>query len=226
MKGMTKMSKKGRNAIEIPVYSLAEELLNSISHGLGALLGVAALVLCVVRSAMHGDAWAVVASCIYAGSLIILYCMSSIYHALKVNRAKKVFRVLDHCSIFFLIAGTYTPYTLVSLRGPLGWTLFGIIWAVAAAGITFNAIDLKKYKVISLITYVLMGWVIVIAVKPIIASAGINAMRLLLWGGISYTIGAVLYVIGKKKKFIHGIFHIFVVIGSVLHFFSIFLYVI
>ena len=143
-----------------------------------------------------------------------------------MNRAKKVFRVLDHCSIFFLIAGTYTPYTLVSLRGPLGWTLFGIIWAAAAAGITFNAIDLKKYKVISLITYVLMGWVIVIAVKPIIASAGINAMRLLLWGGISYTIGAVLYVIGKKKKFIHGIFHIFVVIGSVLHFFSIFLYVI
>lgn len=226
MKGMTKMGKKEKNAIEIPTYSLAEELLNSISHGLGALLGVAALVLCVVRSAMHGDAWAIVASCIYAGSLIILYCMSSIYHALKVNRAKKVFRVLDHCSIFFLIAGTYTPYTLVSLRGPLGWTLFGIIWAAAAAGITFNAIDLKKYKVISLITYVLMGWVIVIAVKPRIAAAGHKCHAAFVVGRNKLHNRSCALCVGKKKKFIHGIFHIFVVIGSVLHFFSIFLYVI
>lgn len=217
---------KNKKSIEIPSYTLGEELLNSISHGIGALLGVTALVLCTVRSAMHHNAWAVVASCIYGASLIILYCMSSIYHALKINRAKKVFRVLDHCSIFFLIAGTYTPYTLVSLRGPLGWTLFGIIWLAAAAGITFNAIDLKKYKIISLITYVLMGWVIIFAVKPLIAAAGSGAMKLLLYGGISYTIGAVLYVIGKKKKFIHGIFHIFVVLGSILHFFSIFLYVV
>lgn len=219
------MSKKEKRTIEIPRYTLAEELLNSISHGLGAFFGVAALVLCVVKSAMTHNAWGVVASCIYGASLIILYCMSSIYHALKVNRAKKVFRVLDHCSIFFLIAGTYTPYTLVSLRGALGWTLFGVIWAAAAAGITFNAIDLKKYKIISLISYVLMGWVIVVAVKPLIESAGMQAMKLLLWGGISYTIGAILYVLGKKKKFIHGVFHIFVVAGSLFHFFSIFLYV-
>ena len=217
------MANKGK--ITIPKYTLGEELLNSISHGIGALLGVCALVLCVVVAAMNSNVWGVVAGSIYGGSLIILYTMSTIYHALKVNRAKKVFRVIDHCSIYLLIAGTYTPYTLVTLRGGWGWTLFGIVWGAAALGITLNAIDLKKFKVLSMITYLAMGWVIIIAIKPMLAALAPGGLWLLLLGGISYTIGAVLYVMGKKKKYIHGVFHIFVVIGSMLHFFSILFYV-
>lgn len=212
--------------ITIPKYTLGEELVNSISHGIGALFGVLALVLCVVVSAIHGDAWAVVASAIYGSSLIILYTMSSIYHALKVNKAKKVFRVIDHCSIYFLIAGTYTPYTLVSLRGGWGWTIFGIVWGVAILGIVLNAIDIKKFKVLSMITYLAIGWVIIIAIKPMLDAVEPGGLMLLLWGGIAYTVGAVFYGFGKKKKYIHSVFHIFCLLGSVLHFFSILFYVV
>lgn len=219
------MAEKKESRITIPKYTLGEELLNSISHGVGALLGAAALVLCVVAAAMHGNVWGVVSGSIYGASLVILYTMSTIYHALKVNKAKRVFRVIDHCSIYFLIAGTYTPYTLVTLRGGWGWTLFGIVWGAAALGITLNAIDLKKFKVLSMITYLAMGWVIIIAIKPMLGALAPGGLWLLLLGGISYTIGAVLYLIGKKRKYVHGVFHIFVVIGSLLHFFSILFYV-
>lgn len=215
-----------KKKIAIPSYTLGEELLNSISHGIGALLGAAALVLCVVVSALHRDPWAVVASSIYGSSLVILYCMSTIYHALRVNMAKRVFRVIDHCSIYFLIAGTYTPYTLVSLRGPIGWTLFGIIWGAAIVGIVLNAIDIKKFKVVSMITYIAMGWAIIFAAKPMAAAIEWGGILFLILGGISYTIGASLYAIGKKRRYLHGVFHIFVVIGSTLHFFSILFYVI
>ena len=216
---------KKKSKITIPSYTLGEELLNSISHGVGALLGVAALVLCVVMAAVHNNVWGVVSGSIYGASLVILYTMSTIYHALKVNMAKRVFRVIDHCSIYFLIAGTYTPYTLVTLRGGWGWTLFGIVWGAAILGITLNAIDIKKFKVLSMITYLAMGWVIIIAIKPMLGAMQAGGLWLLLLGGISYTIGAVLYGMGKKKRYVHGVFHIFVVIGSVLHFFSILFYV-
>ncbi len=219
------IKQKKKSRITIPSYTLGEELLNSISHGVGALLGVAALVLCVVMAAVHGNVWGIVSGSIYGASLVILYTMSTIYHALKVNRAKKVFRVIDHCSIYFLIAGTYTPYTLVTLRGGWGWTLFGIVWGAAIVGITLNAIDIKKFKILSMITYLCMGWVIIIAVKPMISAMASGGLWLLLLGGISYTIGAVLYGMGKNKRYVHGVFHIFVVIGSVLHFFSILFYV-
>lgn len=225
IKRKSEYKEKKRSKITIPSYTLGEELLNSISHGVGALLGVAALVLCVVMAALKGNVWGVVSGSIYGASLIILYTMSTIYHALKVNRAKKVFRVIDHCSIYFLIAGTYTPYTLVTLRGGWGWTLFGIVWGAAILGITLNAIDIKKFKILSMITYLAMGWVIIIAIKPMLSAMAPGGLWLLLLGGISYTIGAVLYGMGKKKRYVHGVFHIFVVIGSVLHFFSILFYV-
>ena len=225
IKRKSEYKEKKRSKITIPSYTLGEELLNSISHGVGALLGVAALVLCVVMAALKGNVWGVVSGSIYGASLIILYTMSTIYHALKVNRAKKVFRVIDHCSIYFLIAGTYTPYTLVTLRGGWGWTLFGIVWGAAIIGITLNAIDIKKFKILSMITYLAMGWVIIIAIKPMLSAMAPGGLWLLLLGGISYTIGAVLYGMGKKKRYVHGVFHIFVVIGSVLHFFSILFYV-
>lgn len=217
------MSKK---ILKLPSYSLGEELLSSISHGVGTLLGVAALVLCVVRSVQHNDPWAVVASAVYGAALILLYCASTIYHALPVGRAKKVFRALDHCNIFLLIAGTYTPYTLVALRGPTGWVLFGIVWAAAILGIVFNAIDVERFKVFSMICYLAMGWVIVFAFRPFLEVAGWPATWFLLSGGIAYSIGAILYAVGKRVKYLHSVWHFFVLAGSILHFFSIYLYIV
>lgn len=217
-----------KKGITIPDYTLSEELMNSISHGFGAALGIVALVLCVVKSAMKGSVMAVVCSSIYGASMIILYMMSTMYHALKRNRAKKVFRVIDHCSVYLLIAGTYTPYTLVGLKGAIGWVLFGIVWAASIVGITLNAVSISKFKVFSMITYIAAGWVIIIAMKPLIDAIEFEGILLLLLGGVAYTLGAVLYMVGKKKnlKYAHSIFHFFVLIGSLLHFFSIYFYVI
>ena len=212
--------------IDIPKYSLGEELLNSISHGIGSLLAIAALVLTVTFSDIHHNVWGVVSCSIYGSSLIILYLMSTIYHALKVNKGKKVFRVLDHSSLFIFIAGTYTPYTLVTLNGRVGWTLFGIIWTAAIIGIILNSINMKKYKTLSLFLYLIMGWAVIFAFKPLSNNLDPMGLWLLIAGGISYTFGALLYAIGKKKKYIHGLFHLFVLLGSILHFFSILLYVI
>ena len=213
---------KGTN----PVYSLAEELMSSISHGVGTLLGVAALVVGVVMAAIYSDAWCVVSMAVYGATLVILYSMSTIYHGLKPNKGKRVFRVLDHCSIFLLIAGTYTPLTLVSLRGVLGWVLFGIVWAAAILGIVFNAVNLNRFKIFSMICYIAMGWVIVFAFKPLLDIMRTGGIVLLIAGGVAYTIGAVLYGIGKKVKYMHSVFHFFVLAGSILHYFCILLYVV
>lgn len=211
--------------ITIPRYTLGEELISSISHGVGALLGVAALVLCIVRGAIAGDAWKVVSGIIFGATLIILYTMSCLYHALKVNRAKRVFRVIDHCTIFLLIAGTYTPYTLVSLRETVGWWVFGIIWAAAVLGIVMNAISLKKFARLSVALYLVMGWMIVFAYQHMVNAVPQSGMTLLILGGVAYTVGSILYGIGSKIKYFHSVFHFFCLIGSALHFFSIYLYV-
>ncbi|MCL2518020.1 MAG: hemolysin III family protein [Oscillospiraceae bacterium] len=213
------------NSITIPKYSLSEELINAILHGIGASLGITALVLCVVKSAIHTGAKAVVCSCIYGASLIVLYMMSTMYHSLKPNRAKKVFRVIDHCSIYFLIAGTYTPFTLVAIGGAWGWVLFGIVWGCTALGITLTAVNIQKFKVFSMIAYIAEGWVILIAFNQLLKAVEFGGVLLLLLGGVLYTVGAVLYGIGKKIKYFHSIFHMFVLAGSILHFFSIFFYV-
>lgn len=215
-----------KEKITIPKYSLGEEITNAILHGVGALLSIAALVLCVVFSAIHGSAYAVVSSCIYGSTLIILYTMSCLYHSFKVNNAKRVFRIIDHCSIFLLIAGTYTPYTLVSLNGALGWSMFGVIWGCAIIGIILNAIDLNKYKVLSMILYIAMGWAVIFTFKPLVDAIDMSGIYLLLSGGIVYTIGAIFYGIGRRIKYMHSVFHCFVLAGSILHFFSILLYVI
>lgn len=215
-----------KEKIQIPNYSLGEEITNAILHGIGALLAIAALVLCVVFSAIHHNPYAVVSSCLYGSTLIILYTMSCLYHSLKVNNAKRVFRIIDHCSIFLLIAGTYTPLTLVSLDGPIGWTLFGIIWGVSILGIILNAIDLNKYKVISMILYIMMGWAIIFTFPRLLKVIDMAGIYLLVAGGIVYTIGAIFYGVGKKIKYMHSVFHFFVLAGSILHFFAILLYVI
>ena len=219
---------KKNHRVAIPSYTLAEELMNSISHGIGALFGLTALVLCLLRAAQSGDPWRIVSAAVFGTTVFLLYMMSCLYHALKVNKAKRVFRVFDHCTIFLLIAGTYTPFTLVTLRPEhpvLAWVIFGVIWGVGITGIVFNSINLKKFARISVACYVLMGWMIVIAYGPMVELIPAEGIRLLLWGGIAYTVGAVLYGIGAKKRYFHFIFHLFCLIGTILHFLAIYQYV-
>lgn len=213
-----------KTKIMLPKVSTAEELINSITHGVGALLGIGGTAVAIVWAALYGDAFSVVSASIYGAMLIILYTMSTLYHALTHKGAKYVFRIFDHCSIFLLIAGTYTPYTLVSLRGPLGWTIFGIIWGMTALGVVFNAISIEKFKIFSIISYVVMGWLIIFAAKPMMEVLAPPAFLLLLLGGIAYTVGIVFFAL-KKIRFMHGIWHLFVLAGSILHYFSILLYV-
>ena len=217
---------KLKDKIEIPKYNLCEELLSAISHGVGGFLSIAALVLCTVFSAIHHNVYAVISSVIYGSCSIILYTMSTLYHSFKPNNAKRVFRILDHDSIFLLIAGTYTPYALVALPKKIGWVVFGIIWSCAILGITLNSIDLKKYGKLSMVLYIIMGWMIIFTFKTLVASIDIVGIYLMLIAGMLYTIGLIFYGIGKKKKYMHSIFHFFVLSASILFFFSIFLYVI
>lgn len=211
--------------IAIPRYTLGEELINSISHGVGAGLGITALVLCIVKSCSPLDGYKLASSIVFGLTTTLLYLMSCLYHALKVNRAKRVFRVIDHCTIYLLIAGTYTPYTLNTLRGVTGWVLFGIVWGVGILGIVLNAVSLKKYAKLSVACYIALGWVVIFASKELIASLDRGGLWLLLAGGIAYTVGAVLYGIGAKKRYFHSVFHFFCLIGTALHFFSIYFYV-
>lgn len=213
----------------LPKYTKGEEIFNMTSHIVGGALGIVALVLCVVFSAIHRDGYAVVSSVIYGTMMIVLYTMSSIYHGLKPQgNAKKIFQVLDHCSIFLLIAGSYTPFCLVTFREYnliLGWTIFGIIWTMAVLGIILNSIDIKKYKVFSMICYLAMGWCIIAKANLLPSLLGINGVILLVTGGIVYTIGAILYGVGRKHKYMHSIFHLCICAGSLLHFLCILLYV-
>ena len=211
--------------ISIPKYSLSEELLNSISHGVGAIFGIVARVLCILKGCAAGDPWRIVSGAIFGATMLLLYLMSCLYHALKVNKAKRVFRVIDHCTIFLLIAGTYTPFTLVTLRDSVGWWLFGAVWGIAILGITLNAIDLKKFSKISVACYLLMGWAILSEIEPLRANLAPGGIALLVWGGVVYTVGAILYGIGSKVKYFHSIFHFFCLGGSVLHFLAIYQYV-
>lgn len=222
---MISQDEQRKHRIAIPHYTLGEELMNSISHGVGALFGIVTLVLCVVRAAQSGDPYRIVSGAIFGFTVLILYLMSCLYHALKVNKAKRVFRVIDHCTIFLLIAGTYTPYTLVSLRDSVGWWVFGVIWATAIVGIVLNAVSLKKFSKISVALYLIMGWMIIIAYQPMVQAIPSGGMQLLVWGGVAYTVGAILYGVGSRKKYFHSIFHFFCMIGTALHFLSIYLYV-
>ena len=201
-------------------YTLGEEIFNSVSHGVGGGLSIAGTVVLIVLAAIHSDAWGVVSSAIFGASLIILYTMSTLYHAITNPRAKAFFRIMDHNTIFFLIAGTYTPITLVPLRGALGWVLFGIVWGAAVLGIVFNSIDLEKFRKPSVVCYIAMGWVIVIAIKPMLQKVSPLSLWFLLIGGLFYTVGVIFYV-KKKKKYFHSIWHLFTIAGSVFHYFAV-----
>lgn len=206
--------------LNLPEYTKLEEFLNAFSHGVGAALSIVAIVLLIINSPF--DAKSIICVTIYSVSLFVLYIISTLYHAIFPGKAKKVFRVLDHCSIFVLIAGTYTPICLLLLDSVIGWILFFVVWIAAIVGIVFNSIDIKKFSKFSMICYIAMGWVVVFAFKPLIESITSMQLLLLVLGGVAYTIGAVLYVLGKKKKYMHSIWHIFVLLGSILHFFMIF----
>ncbi len=214
----------------LPTYTRGEEIFNMTSHIVGGGLGVIALIVCLVISIIHKNGYAIVSSLIYGITMILLYTMSSIYHGLSPKlKAKKVFQVLDHCTIFLLIAGSYTPFCLVTFMNynqELGFGLFAFVWVLAIIGIVLNSIDLRKYRVFSMICYLAMGWCIIFKINILPALLGMPGFILLLSGGIAYTIGAILYGVGSKVKYIHSVFHLFIVLGSILHFFCIVLYVI
>lgn len=207
--------KNERETLSLPPYSLGEEIFSAISHGAAALFGVTALVLLLVFC--EKTPIKVTSVSIYGGTMILLYTVSTLYHALRVNRAKHVFRVLDHCTIFLLIAGTYTPITLCSIEGWQGWTMFGVVWGAAALGIVLNSISLERFKKFSMICYMAMGWVVIFAIGIILKKMPATGLWCLLFGGICYSVGAILYGLGKKVPYMHSVWHLFVLAGSVLH---------
>ena len=212
----------------LPEYTKGEEIFNMVSHIVGGAFGVIALIACIIVSAIHGSVWGIVSGIIYGASLILLYTMSSVYHGMKPCTGKKVLQILDHCAIYLLIAGTYTPISLVAIAPvypALGWGLTAFQWTVAALAVTLTAIDLKKYNVFSMICYICTGWAVLPFMEQARQVLTQPGFLFLLWGGIAYTVGAILYGIGSRCKWFHSVFHIFVVLGSLLQLICIYFYV-
>ena len=216
------MAERKNKEISIPSYSLGEELFNAISHGLGALLSIAALVLMLIRAR---NALEVTTAAIFGTSMIFLYTISCVYHALSPGlRGKKVLRVLDHCSVFLLVFGTYIPASLLGVSGVRGWLLFGLVAFFTALGIVFTALDLERYQLAAVICQLLSGWSILMGVCNLRASAGLQGLIWMIAGGAMYTIGAILYGIGKNRKYYHSVFHVFCLLGTFCHFWAIYKY--
>ena len=223
------MQRTALAARTLPDYTRGEERFNMISHIVGGGMGIAATALCVIVAALQRNVYGVVSGAIFGASMVVLYTISSVYHGLRGGTGKKVLQILDHCTIYFLIAGTYTPFCLCTIREhnpALGWGTFGFVWALAAVGIVLNAIDLKRFKVVSMVLYLGMGWCIILTGKLIVSLLGGTGFALLLWGGVAYTVGAVFYGLGHKKRYIHSVFHLFCLVGSGLHVLCVLLYVI
>jgi hemolysin III len=206
------------------IQTLGEEIGNSVTHGIGAALSIAALVILVVFAALRGNAWHVASCTVFGVTLILLYLASTLYHALPQGRAKRVFRILDHATIYLLIAGTYTPFTLVTMRGAWGWSIFGAVWALAAAGIVYQSLLIGRMPALSTTLYVLMGWLVLIAFRPLLQALPWGGVAWLAAGGLCYTLGVYFFV--SRTKFAHMVWHLFVMAGSVCHFFAVLLYVI
>ena len=220
----TKLSER-----KLPTYTKGEEIFNMVSHIVGGAFGIAVTTLCIIFSAIHNNTYGIISGSIYGFTMILLYTMSSIYHGLKPNTtSKKVFQIIDHCTVYLLIAGSYTPFALCTFReynSTLGWTIFGGVWALAFIGITLNAIDLRKFRVFSMICYLVMGWCVIFRIDVIIKMIDMKGFILLLAGGISYTIGTIFYGLGVTKKYMHSVFHLLILLGSVLQFMCIIMYV-
>ena len=216
------MAERKKKEISIPSYSLGEELFNAISHGLGALLSIAALVLMLIRAR---NALEVTTAAIFGTSMIFLYSISCVYHALSPGlRGKKVLRVLDHCSVFLLVFGTYIPASLLGVSGVRGWLLFGLVAFFTALGIVFTALDLERYQLAAVICQLLSGWSILMGVSNLRAALGLQGLIWMIAGGVMYSIGAILYGIGKNRKYCHSVFHVFCLLGTFCHFWAIYKY--
>ncbi|MBQ9624980.1 MAG: hemolysin III family protein [Clostridia bacterium] len=205
-------------------YTLGEEIANAVTHGVASALAIAATVVVIVFAGITRDPWKIVSASIYGFSMILLYTMSTLYHSFPVGRTKAVFRVFDHASIFILIAGSYTPFTLVTLRGPIGWILFGVTWGSAVIGVTLNAISVDRFDKLSLACYVASGWCVVFTIKPLIDKLAFNGLMFLVAGGVMYTAGIVFYKL--RRKYMHSIWHVFVFLGTLFQYFCILFYVI
>jgi len=208
-----------------PIYSLREEIVNAVVHGVGIILAIAGLAVLATLAALRGNLWHVVSCSVFGTTLVLLYTTSTLYHSVMNPRAKAILRILDHSAIFLLIAGTYTPFTLVNLRGPWGWSLFGVVWGLAVLGIIFKVTMLREWTVASVVLYLAMGWVVIVAARPLLASVEPGGLTLLLTGGLAYTGGIVFYG-WKRLPYHHAVWHVFVLAGSILHFFAVLFYVI
>jgi hemolysin III len=212
-----------------PHYNLGDILANAITHGIGAGLAIAGAV-CLIVASTRGSAWHIVSCSIFAGTLVLVYICSTLYHSLVRTRARPVFHILDHSSIYLLIAGTYTPFTLISLRGPLGWSVFGVEWSLAVAGVLFKSLAMERFKVgwlavLSTMVYLLQGWFIVFVARPLVHAIGWHGMAWLGAGGLAYTLGIVFFALDSRRYF-HAAWHIFVLAGSIAHYFAILFYVV
>ncbi len=213
--------------ISIPDYTLGEELTNSISHGIGAILGIVGLVFMLIKTIKESIPINIICASIFGTTMILLYTISCIYHALSKNiTGKKVLRVLDHCNVFLLVFGTYIPIALIAVGGTLGWVLFSLVGTVTIVGIVLSAIDVDKYSLFEVICHLINGWSTLIVIKPIINNCGVPALLLIILGGVMYSIGAILYGIGSKKRYMHSVFHFFCIFGTLFHFLAIYLYII
>lgn len=212
----------------LPSYTKGEEIFNMVTHIVGGGVGIATLVLCVIVAALDGNVVGILCSIVFGASMIALYTASSIYHGLHTGMAKRVFQVLDHCTIYFLIAGTYTPFllcALIQVNPVAAWVTFGVVWGLTALAVTLNAIDLKRFRTFSMICYVGIGWSIIFSITDIYRALGFTGFALLFGGGCLYTLGVIFYNLGKKKKYFHAIFHIFVLLGSISQALSVLFYV-
>ncbi len=208
-----------------PRYTLGEEIANSITHGVGILLAIGGLGVLTAFSSLYGNAWHIVSCSIFGFSLIFQYATSTLYHSIQLPRVKPVLRILDHIAIFVLIAGTYTPFTLVNMRGPWGWSIFGVIWGLALLGILLEITSLRRFRSAAITLYLLMGWVVLTAIKPLVATVKTGGLILLLIGGLAYT-GGVAFYLWRSLPYNHAIWHLCVLTGSTLHFFAVLFYVI
>ncbi|MBN2635773.1 MAG: hemolysin III family protein [Prolixibacteraceae bacterium] len=218
MKNNVKNNQKPKAAYR--KLSLEEEIFNSITHGIGTLLSIAALVILVVLAVEKGNVWHVVSFSIYGSTMILLYLASTLYHSTTRENLKNIFARLDHAAIFLLIAGTYTPFVLTVIRGALGWTIFGIIWGIAITGVVIRSIYLTRFRKFMVFLYLFMGWLFVIAIVPMIRNLSDTSILFLFLGGVAYSLGVIFYSL-RKIKYAHGIWHLFVLAGSILHFFSV-----
>ena len=218
------MSQTNSTSTNLMGYTVGEEIANSITHGIGAALSIAGLTLLVSLAAIYGDVWRVVSFSIYGSSLVLLYLCSTLYHSIQHPKAKRILRIFDHSAIYLLIAGSYTPFTLVSMRGPWGWSLFGVVWGLALLGIAFKTVFIGRYEKWATAAYVLMGWLVVIAFKQMLVTVPPGGIIWLVIGGVVYTSGVLFYA-WEKLPYNHAVWHLFVLGGSICHFFAVLFHV-